>query len=259
MVRALAIGAGLALDRLLGEPPARCHPVAGFGRAMTAGERLVWADQRAVGAAYAGIGAGVAALTGAVLRGRQPTRSRRAIVLCACTYVAVAPRALTEAARHVAGAVEAGDLPEARERLKALVGRRTDDLDEKEIARAVVESVAENTVDAVVAPVFWAAVAGAPGVLVYRAVNTLDAMVGHHTSRYERFGWASARADDLANWLPARLAAVLVAAARPRRCAAIWTAVRNQAPAHPSPNAGVVEAAFAAALGVRLGGHNDYR
>src|SRR5262249_41107178 len=129
---------------------------------------------------------------------------------------------------------------------------------EKEVARAAVESVAENTVDAVVAPALWAALAGAPGVLAYRAVNTLDAMVGHRSTRYARFGWASARLDDAANWVPARVTAALVAAARPARAAAIASAVRHQAPAHPSPNAGVAEAAFAAALGVRLGGRNAY-
>jgi adenosylcobinamide-phosphate synthase len=118
--------------------------------------------------------------------------------------------------------------------------------------------VAENTVDAVVAPLFWSAVAGSPGVLVYRALNTLDAMVGHRSPRYERFGWASARGDDVANWVPARVTALLVGMVRPRRAGAVWAAVRHQAPDHPSPNAGVAEAAFAAALGIRLGGTNVY-
>ena len=122
----------------------------------------------------------------------------------------------------------------------------------------MVESVAENTVDALVAPAFWAAVCGAPGALGYRAVNTLDAMVGHRSTRYLAYGWASARLDDVANYLPARLTAALVAGVRPGRAAAVWRAVRSQAPAHPSPNAGVAEAAFAAALGVRLGGRNRY-
>jgi adenosylcobinamide-phosphate synthase len=121
-----------------------------------------------------------------------------------------------------------------------------------------VESVAENTVDAVVAPALWAAALGAPGALGYRAVNTLDAMVGHRSDRYLRYGWASARLDDLAGWVPARVTAALVAAVRPPRAGAVWTAVRTQAPAHPSPNSGVAEAAFAAALGLRLGGENRY-
>ena len=112
--------------------------------------------------------------------------------------------------------------------------------------------------DAVVAPLFWATVGGAPGVLAHRAVNTLDAMVGHRTPRYERFGWASARADDLAAWLPARLTAMLVATVRPRRARAIVRAVAADAPHHPSPNGGVAEAAYAAALDLRLGGTNRY-
>ena len=123
------------------------------------------------------------------------------------------------------------------------------------------ESVAENTSDAVVAPLFWGAVAGVPGLLAYRAVNTLDAMVGHRSPRYHRFGWAAARLDDAANWLPARacgLLTVLVAPAVGGRPADAWRAWRRDAAQHPSPNAGVVEAACAGALGVRLGGTNVY-
>src|SRR5204862_659388 len=161
-------------------------------------------------------------------------------------------------ARRVAQALDLGGLETARAALPALVGRDPAGLDEREIARAVVESVAENTVDAVVAPAFWAAICGAPGALGYRAVNTLDAMVGHRSARYRAYGWASARLDDAAGYLPARLTAALVAGVRPGRAAAIWQAVRRQAPAHPSPNAGVAEAAFAAALGLRLGGENRY-
>jgi adenosylcobinamide-phosphate synthase len=118
--------------------------------------------------------------------------------------------------------------------------------------------VAENTVDAIVAPALWGAAAGGPGALGYRAVNTLDAMVGHHSARYERYGWASARLDDAAGWIPARATALLVAGVRPAAATAVWTAVRRDAPRHPSPNAGVAEAAFAAALGLRLGGTNVY-
>ena len=107
-------------------------------------------------------------------------------------------------------------------------------------------------------PAFWAAVAGAPGAFGYRAANTLDSMVGHRSERYRNYGWASARLDDVVGWVPARLTALLVALVRPRAAASVWTAVRAHAPAHPSPNAGVAEAAFAAALGLRLGGTNRY-
>ena len=171
--------------------------------------------------------------------------------------LAVAGRALGGGRSGGSGPAE-GRLDLARARLPALVGRDPAGLDEAEIARAVVESVAENTVDAVVAPALWAAVGGAPRALGYRAVNTLDAMVGHRSPRYARFGWASARADDVADWVPARVTAALVVAVRPGSAARVGRAVRDDAPAHPSPNAGVAEAAFAAALGLRLGGANRY-
>ena len=179
------------------------------------------------------------------MRARAPALRSAAL----STGLAVAGRCLGESALTVGRALDRGDLGAARAALPALVGRDPAGLDEDEMARAVVESVAENTVNAVVAPAFWAAICGAPGALGYRAVNTMDAMVGHRSARYRAYGWASARLDDAANYLPARLTAALVAAVRPGSAAEIWRAVRNQAPAHPSPNAGVAEAAFAAALG----------
>jgi adenosylcobinamide-phosphate synthase len=142
-----------------------------------------------------------------------------------------------------------------------LVGRDPAALDEPGIARAVVESVAENTCDAVVAPLFWGAVAGLPGLLGYRAVNTLDAMVGHRSPRYARFGWAAARLDDVANLVPARLTAALVAVVAPLLGGDARRAVRitlRDGRKHPSPNSGISEAAFAGALGLRLGGRNTY-
>ena len=247
MNRALAAAAGIVADRALGEPPARAHPVAGFGRLLRAVERGLYRDARAPGALHAAIGTGVGAGAGLVVGSTT-----------AATYLAVAGRSLGQAATRVAGALAAGDLEGARRLLPVLVGRDPAVLDEKEVARAVVESVAENTVDAVVGPALWGALAGGAGALGYRAVNTLDAMVGHRSARYRRYGWASARLDDLAGWVPARVTAVLVAAVRPGAAAAVRHAVRNQAPAHPSPNAGVAEAAFAAALGLRLGGENRY-
>jgi adenosylcobinamide-phosphate synthase len=173
------------------------------------------------------------------------------------TSVVVAGRALAGEARRVGAALTAGDLEAARALLPALAGRDPEVLDEKGLTRAVVESMAENTVDAVVAPACWAAVGGPTGACAYRAVNTLDAMVGHRCARYARFGWASARLDDVANWVPARLTAVLVAAVRPGAAAQVAGVLRHP-PNHPSPNAGVAEAAFAAALGLRLGGDTVY-
>jgi adenosylcobinamide-phosphate synthase len=259
--RAGAVIAGLAADRLLGEPPARWHPVARYGQAMQALERRMYADRRASGLVYAGAGVGAALAIGWAFhpgRGHRPNRRREVAAVFLATYVAVAGKALSAAAGAVAAPLQEGDLVTSRQRLPALVGRDPSDLDATEISRAVVESVAENTVDAIVAPVFWAAAAGAPGVLAYRALNTLDAMVGHRSPRYARFGWASARADDIAAWAPARLTALLVAIVRPAAALRVWTAVRVQAPAHPSPNAGVAEASFAAALRLRLGGRNRY-
>ncbi|WP_293787419.1 CobD/CbiB family cobalamin biosynthesis protein, partial [uncultured Aeromicrobium sp.] len=145
----------------------------------------------------------------------------------------------------------------ARRRLTHLVGRDPSGLSEDEVARAVVESVAENTSDAVVAPLLWGGLAGVPGLLAYRAVNTLDAMIGHRSPRYERFGKAAARLDDVVNLLPARLAAALATVLGPDRPGAL-RAWRRDAAGHPSPNAGAVEAAFAGALGIRLGGTNVY-
>ena len=245
--RRRAAAAGVVADRLLGEPPGAVHPVAAFGVAMRSTEARLWGDDRWRGAVHAGTGVAVGAGAG-----------RLAGSTAACTWLAVAGRSLGRAAEAVAAALDTGDLDRARALLPALVGREPEGLDEKEVARAVVESVAENTVDAVVAPALWAAVAGGPGALGYRAVNTLDAMVGHRSARYQRYGWASARLDDVAGWVPARATAALVAAVRPGAAAAVRVAVRTQAPAHPSPNAGVAEAAFAAALGLRLGGVNRY-
>jgi adenosylcobinamide-phosphate synthase len=249
--RALAVAAGLVFDRLAGEPPVQPHPVAAFGRVMRKVEDVIYADSRSAGALHLGSGLAVATVTGMVF-------GSTALATALTTYVAVAGQALGAAAMEVAAALEAGDVERARDLLPALVGRDPRGLDDKEIARAAVESVAENTVDAVVAPALWALAAGSSGGLGYRAVNTLDAMVGHRSPRYQSYGWASARADDLAGWIPARLTALLVAAVRPASGAEVWRTVRRDARAHPSPNAGVAEAAFAAALGLRLGGVNRY-
>lgn len=245
--RPFATAVGLVGDRLVGEPPAAVHPVVAFGRVMRALEAWLWRDGRATGVGYTAAGTALGTAAGWLVG-----------TTAGATAVAAGGEALACAAAAVGDAVERGDLDEARVLLPALVGRDPDGLDEKEIVRAVVESVAENTVDAVVAPALWAAAAGAPGALGYRAVNTLDALVGHRTPRYSRFGWASARLDDAAGWIPARVTAALVAAVRPRSAAAVWEAARRDAPLHPSPNAGVAEAAFAAALGLRLGGANSY-
>jgi adenosylcobinamide-phosphate synthase len=243
--RALGGAAGLALDRLLGEPPLPgwLHPVALFGAGVAALEHRLYDDRHAPGAVLAAAGVGAAALAGTALR--SPA---------AACYLATAGRGLHDAAQAVAAALDADNLPAARALLPSLVGRDPRNLDEAAIARAVVESVAENTTDAVVAPALWTATAGSVGAFVHRAGDTLDSMVGYRDHRYRRFGTASARLDDVLAWGPARVTAGLVALARPRRAAAVVRTVRCDARHHPSPNAGVAEAAFAAALGLRLGG-----
>jgi adenosylcobinamide-phosphate synthase len=241
--RRRAAAVGIVADAVVGEPPVRPHPVAAFGSLMNAFERRAWRDDRRVGAGHAVLGLAVGAAAGVAVRSTA-----------VATYVSVAGNALGRAGADVHRALVAGDLDRARALLPALVGRDPTALDADGIARAAIESVAENTVDAVVAPALWAAVAGAPGALGYRAVNTLDAMVGHRSDRYARYGWASARVDDAANLVPARATAALVVAVRPAAARAVTRAVWRDAGAHPSPNSGVAEAAFAGALGVTLGG-----
>lgn len=245
--RPLGSCVGLLLDRSLGEPPDQLHPLIAFGACMTSIERRLYRDSRWRGVIHTVAGVAVGTTAGVVLG-----------TTAVATAITVGGRSLHEAASSLAAALEEGDLPLARALLPTLVGRDPTNLDSREIARAVVESVAENTVDAIVAPALWGALLGAAGTCAYRAINTMDAMIGHRSERYVHYGWASARLDDLANWIPARCTAALVIAVRPHRARDVWDAVMKQAPLHPSPNAGVAEAAFAAALGVTLGGENRY-
>lgn len=258
---ALGLLLGAGLDAILADQR-RWHPVAGFGRAANWAERRMWADSRGHGACFAGICAGAALGTGLALR--RITRGSPAATVATtalATWTVLGGTSLATQASAIGGALAAGDLEAARGQLPALCGRDPAGLSEAELARAVIESVAENTSDAVVAPLLWGAAFGLPGLLGYRAVNTLDAMVGHRSARYRRFGWASARLDDVANLAPARLTAWLAVAlapavgGSPRQAAAV---LRRDGAAHPSPNSGHCEAAFAGALGIRVGGTNNY-
>ena len=255
------LAAGVALDALIGDPR-RGHPVAAFGRAAAWLEARIYADDRLRGSLYAG-----ACVLGAALpavAAHRHTRDRplpRAAAVAATVWAVTGARSLRHVAERAAVTLDTNDLAAAREVLPGLCSRDPAHLGAKDIARAVVESVAENTSDAAVAPLVWAAVAGLPGLAAYRAVNTLDAMVGYRSPRYERFGWAAARLDDVANWAPARLTAALAAACAP----AVGGSPRESLRAvfrdgghHPSPNAGQPEAAFAGALGLRLGGASSY-
>lgn len=252
---------GMAADRLLGDP-GRLHPVAGFGRTARALERRAWRPSRAAGAAYAlalvvGTAAGVRALD-RIVRRRPAGRAALAVLVL---WVTIGGRSLARAALGLADAARRGDLEEARRIAPSLVGRDPASLDGSELCRAAVESVAENTADAVVGPLLWGAALGPAGAAAYRAANTLDAIVGYPDGRYERFGWGAARLDDLLTWPAARLATALTVALAPLAGGdpeRAWRVVRRDGGAHPSPNAGPLEAAFAGALGVRLGGDNRY-
>ncbi|MFJ6215791.1 cobalamin biosynthesis protein [Streptomyces sp. NPDC092296] len=256
---AFAVGAvaGYAVDALLADPR-RGHPVAAFGTAAAALERRLWRDHRAAGAVHTALCVGAVAV-GAVaaertLGHRAPAR---ALLAAGAVWTVLGGTSLSREARTIAAALETGDLAAARARLPHLCGRDPQHLDGPQLARAVVESVAENTADAVVNALTWGALAGTPGLLAFRAVNTLDAMVGHRTPRHRRFGWAAARLDDVAGWPGARLTALLTVAAAPEPGRA-WRVWRRDGSAHPSPNAGQAESAFAGALGVRLGGTLAY-
>ncbi|SHH10114.1 adenosylcobinamide-phosphate synthase [Jatrophihabitans endophyticus] len=254
--RAAGLALGVLADRRFGDPR-RGHPVAVFGSLAHRAEARLYADDRAHGVRYA-----AACVAGPVALGLLAERGRwRPLAVAAATWTVLGGRSLAAEAEAVGALLARGELPAARLRLTHLVGRDTSQLDEAGVSRAVVESVAENACDAVVAPLLWGAVVGLPGLFGYRAANTLDAMVGHRTPRYERFGWAAARFDDLLNLAPARLTALLAGVGAPAAGgspAAAWRAARRWGRAHPSPNAGMSEAAFAGALGLRLGGRNVY-
>jgi adenosylcobinamide-phosphate synthase len=253
--------AGVVADWVVGDPR-RGHPVAGFGSVAAALERRWWRPSRSAGVTYAAVlvgGVAVAVAGADRCLVRRPVA--RALLLGLVTWSALGGRSLAEAGRRLAGAVRDGDLEAARKLAPTLVGRDPSGLDGPELCRAALESVAENTADAVVGPLLWGALAGPAGVAAYRAANTLDAMVGHHSPRYEQFGWAAARLDDLLTWPAARLGAGLTCVLAPLvggGAGRAWRTLRRDGGAHPSPNAGRMEAAFAGALGVRLGGTNRY-
>jgi adenosylcobinamide-phosphate synthase len=236
--------------------------VAAFGNAAQALQDRMYRDSVPRGAVYAATC--VLAATAPGFLARHFTRRNpwlRLAATAAAAWTVTGAASLGSEAQGIWHALQAGDLELARAALPSLCGRDPQGLDEQELVRAVIESVAENTSDAVVAPLLWGAAGGLPGLLGYRAVNTLDAMVGYRSAKYARFGRASARLDDVVNWVPARVTGLLagalagVAGGRPT---ASWQAMRSYGPCHPSPNAGRCEAAFAGALGVTLGGTNTY-
>ncbi|WP_417330968.1 adenosylcobinamide-phosphate synthase CbiB [Halomonas cupida] len=258
----------LGLDLLIGDPRWLPHPVVLMGRLTGLLERR-WNCGTARQKRWRGMGLTVTVVLGtwliaagvlAVLSAIHPLLGNLAEILLLASCLAM--RGLVGAARAVYQPLARGDLAAAREAVSHIVGRDTSQLDERGVTRACVESVAENTVDGITAPLFWAVLGGAPLALAYKAVNTLDSMVGYRNERFADFGWASARLDDAANWLPARLTALAmwwVSWGVPRlHSSGAWRATRRQAPGHPSPNSGWPEAMPANLLGIQLGGRNQY-
>ena len=254
------------LDLLLGDPRWLPHPVVWIGRLITAlekGLRRLVPNERAGGVLLLILTVGVTCgLALGILKGAyavSPYAGFAAAVFM--SYACLAARSLHGESRLVADALVRGDLAESRRYLSYIVGRDTAGLDEPEIWRATVETVAENSSDVVIAPLFYLMLGGPALALVYKAINTLDSMVGYKNERYLRFGWASARCDDLVNWLPARLTGFLMVLAAPFLGLSgreAWRIMRRDGRNHSSPNSGISEAAAAGALGVRLGGTNWY-
>jgi adenosylcobinamide-phosphate synthase len=253
--------AAFAVDAAVGDPRWLTHPVVWMGRAINRLEAWLRATRlpaRAAGVVLAAtMVAGAWAVTWSLIRAAallHPWLGTAVEVWLFSTTLAA--RSLAEHALAVWRPLVAGDLAAAREKLSWIVGCDTAQLDEAEVVRGAVETVAESTCDGVIAPLCWGLVGGAPLAMAYKAANTLDSMVGHKDERYLLFGWASARLDDLLNLVPARLSALLLALAA-GSFSALKTALRD-ARKHPSPNSGWPEAAVAGALGVQLGGVNHY-
>lgn len=260
---AAAMLIALAIDAALGWPRALFlrigHPVTWLGALILRLEAALNRDpgRRAKGAVAALLVIGLAGGLPALLMALLPGGWVATWVAGVLAWPLVATRSMFQHVAAVAAPLQADDLDEARQAVSMIVGRDPSRLDEAGVARAALESLAENSSDGIVAPVFWGLVAGLPGIAAYKAINTLDSMIGHRTERYERFGWASARIDDLVNLVPARLTGVLFALCSARPGAA-FGAMRADARHHRSPNAGWPEAAMAGALGVRLSGPRVY-
>jgi adenosylcobinamide-phosphate synthase len=258
---ARGVAAALLLDAAFGEPPEHLHPTVWMGRAISAFEkgalRLKTPEaRRRAGVALALTLPGLVFLSSAAALNATP-RGLRSVLGVILTSTTLSMRGLAGAAEAVEWELQAGRLEEARELVGEFVGRDTGGLSAEEVCRAAVESLAENTTDGVVAPMLYGLLFGAPGALAYKAVNTLDSMVGYRKGPYEELGWASARLDDLANLIPSR-ATVLAAVTLSGQPATTLQTARKYGPLTASPNAGWAEAAFAGALRVRLGGTNTY-
>ncbi len=257
----------MAVDTLVGWPGALFarigHPVTWLGGLIGALDAR-WnrtsdmpATRRLAGIAAALIVIAFSAGAGWFVQATMPSDWRGAVVIGVLAWPFVALRSLYDHVRAVRDPLRDGAMETARKAVSMIVGRDPNDLDQAGIARAAIESLAENASDGVVAPLFWGALFGLPGIIGYKAINTLDSMIGHRGERHEAFGWAAARIDDVANFIPARLTGLLFALTGPEPRDALLCMVRD-ARHHRSPNAGWPEAAMAGALGVRLCGPRSY-
>lgn len=263
----LVLLAALLVDRLLGEPDivwSRIrHPVAWLGTFVGAADRHLnrpdasSRENRLRGTIALALIVLVTLAAGTVLAALARLAPIAVLIEVVIVAALLAHKSLVDHVDAVRQALGSG-LVEARRVVGHIVGRDTTTLDESGVARAAIESCAENVSDGVVAPALAYGLFGLPGLFFYKAVNTADSMIGHRDARYRSFGWASARADDLLNILPARLTALLYALLAGRQMLAVWRSVRADAPAHRSPNAGWPEAALAAHLGLALGGPRRY-
>ena len=235
-----------AADLVLGDPEWFPHPVRGFGWLAHLGDRRALRRDVLTGAALTGSIVGFAWALG---------RPRNAAWQIGLAWTCLATRSLLDEARAVVAALQSKDLDVARRRLARIVGRDTEHLSESEIARAVIETLAESACDGIVAPLFWLVLGGLPAAMAYKAANTLDSMIGHREPAYLYFGRAAARLDDALNFIPARLAALMMITIAGPNAAIVWLRDGNK---HASPNAGQGEAAMAGALGVCLGGARSY-
>lgn len=266
----MAVLWALLLDTLLGDPRVKFHPVALMGSLISRLERLFYRqsagkkEQFAAGMVLSVIVLLVVydlvyaiVLAVSYLQNSYVLQAAEAVIL----FFMICPRSLARAADEIRHYLVYHRLRIARKKVGWIVGRDTDQLSEGEVVRATVETVAENTIDGILSPLFFFAIGGAPLAAAYRAANTLDSMIGYKNDRYRYFGRFAARLDDVLNYVPARLGAVLfIFAAAVLRCdwKAAWHMVRRDASKHPSPNGGYAEAAVAGALGIRLGGYNSY-
>ena len=262
-----AMAVAMAVDAVIGWPAwlfARIgHPVTWIGWLINVLDTN-WnrtsdkpALRRAAGIVAALLVIAISAILGWAAQAALPSGWARVVVVGVLSWPLVAMRSLGDHVAAVADPLQVDDLARARAAVGRIGGRDPATLDEAGIARAAIESLAENASDGIVAPVFWGALFGLPGIAGYKAINTLDSMIGHRTPRHDAFGWAAARIDDVANFIPARLTGALFAVVGARASEAMSCMARD-ARRHRSPNAGWPEAAMAGALGVRLSGPRVY-